>query len=96
MVFFGTPHKGSDLAFWDTVATSLVRASTLGYATNVKLSKDLKIEAETLKRISESFIHRGANFGIRSFYETQFMTGLNCLVSSTGAVGLNSGQCFAI
>lgn len=82
VVFFGTPHRGSDIAFWDSVAVSLVRASTLGYVTNPKLSRDLKIEAETLKHISESFVHRGANFGIRSFYETQFMTGLNCLVST--------------
>lgn len=82
VVFFGTPHRGSDLAFWDSVAVSLVRASTLGYFTNAKLSRDLKIEAETLKHISESFVHRGAKLGIRSFYETQFMTGLNCLVSA--------------
>lgn len=82
MVFFGTPHRGSDLAFWDLTAVSLVQASTLGYVANAKLSKELKIDSKTLKRISELFAHRGAKFGIRSFYETQCMPGLNCLVSS--------------
>lgn len=86
VVFFGTPHRGSDLASWDLMAVSLLQASTLGYIANSKLSKDLKIKSRTLKRISESFAHRGAKFGIRSFYETQSMPGLNCLVSSGNSI----------
>ena len=78
--FFGTPHHGSDLAFWDHAGTLLVRAATLGYSTNVQLSKDLKIDSEMLRRISESFAYRGAKMKFRSFYETELMKGLNCRV----------------
>jgi len=81
VAFFGTPHHGSDLAFWDHVGTMLIRAATLGYSTNVQLSKDLKIDSEMLRRITESFAYRGAKLKIRSFYETEFMKGLNSLVS---------------
>ncbi|OTA04435.1 hypothetical protein A9Z42_0050300 [Trichoderma parareesei] len=80
VIFLGTPHKGSDLAYWDSIGTQIVRAATLGLTTNTKLSKDLKVDSEMLKRISDSFACRGATFKIRSFYETEFMTGLNCCV----------------
>ena len=80
-MFFATPHRGSDLAFWDRIGTALTRFGTLGYLTNTKLSKDLKINSEMLKRISDSFAARSGKFKIRSFYETTLMTGLNCLVS---------------
>jgi len=81
VVFFATPHRGSDLAFWDRIGTSLVRVGTFGYLTNTKLSKDLKVNSEMLRRISDSFAYRGGTFKIRSFYETQPMVGLNCRVS---------------
>lgn len=80
IIFLGTPHRGSDLAYWDSIGTRIVRAATLGLTTNTKLSKDLKVDSEMLKRISDSFAHRGAAFRIRSFYETEFLPGLNCCV----------------
>ncbi|ETS79015.1 hypothetical protein PFICI_08868 [Pestalotiopsis fici W106-1] len=80
VVFFGTPHRGSDLAFWDHIGTRLVRVGTLGYLTNDTLSKDLKINAYMLKNISDSFVYRGAGLKIRSFYETLRMKGLNSRV----------------
>lgn len=51
------------------------------WATNSKIVKDLKVDSEMLKHISDSFAYRGAAFKIRSFYETEFMSGLNCCVS---------------
>ncbi|KAE8446972.1 hypothetical protein EG329_011454 [Mollisiaceae sp. DMI_Dod_QoI] len=80
VAFFGTPHRGSDLAFWDYIGATLVRSVTLGYSTNKTLSKELKIDSEMLKRVSESFAYRGAKMKIRSFYETESMKGLNCRV----------------
>ncbi|PKK49215.1 hypothetical protein CI102_4806 [Trichoderma harzianum] len=80
VVFLATPHRGSDLAYWDSIGTQIVRAATLGMATNSKIVKDLKVDSEMLKRISDSFAYRGAAFKIRSFYETEFMSGLNCCV----------------
>lgn len=81
MVFFATPHRGSDLAFWDSIGTRLAKAATLGFTTNTRLSKGLKVDSEMLKRISDSFAYRGGGFKIRSFYETELMPGLNCRVS---------------
>lgn len=83
VVFFATPHKGSDLASWDRIGTRVAQAASLNYATNAKLSKDLKVNSDILKSISESFAYRGDHFRIRSFYETKFMRGLNCLVRFT-------------
>ncbi|KAH7322547.1 hypothetical protein B0I35DRAFT_425961 [Stachybotrys elegans] len=80
VVFFATPHRGSDLATWDRIGTVLHKAGSLGYMTNTNLSKDLKVNAEFLKRVSESFVSRAGNFKIRSFYETEFMHGLACRV----------------
>ena len=62
-----------------------MRAATLGYSTNVQLSKDLNINSEMLRRISESFAYRGAKMKIRSFYETELMNGLNCRVGKEAA-----------
>ena len=85
VIFFATPHRGSDLAFWDHIAARVAQAATLGFSFNTKLSKDLKVNSEMLKRISESFTYRGWNFKIRSFYETELMQSLNCRVRpSTG------------
>ncbi|KAK4155684.1 hypothetical protein C8A00DRAFT_41698 [Chaetomidium leptoderma] len=77
VAFFGTPHRGSDLAFWDRIGTSLSHIGTLGYLGNSKMSKSLKVNAKMLKDITDSFAHRGGKFGIRTFYETERMTGLN-------------------
>lgn len=81
VVFFGTPHRGSSLAAWDEIGTLIVKASTLGYATNSKLSSSLKVDSKFLRRISESFAARGEDFEVRSFYENLRMKGLNCKVS---------------
>ncbi|CVL12428.1 uncharacterized protein FPRN_03634 [Fusarium proliferatum] len=80
VLFFATPHRGSDLAFWDDIGTTLVRMSTLGHSTNTKLSRDLRVNGILLKSISDSFVHRGGRFKIRSFYETQQMQNLHCEV----------------
>ncbi|KAK1484968.1 ankyrin repeat protein [Colletotrichum abscissum] len=70
VVFFGTPHRGSSLAAWDEIGTLIVKASTLGYATNSKLSSSLKVDSKFLRRTSESFAARGEDFEVRSFYES--------------------------
>lgn len=80
VMFFATPHRGSDLASWDHLGTTVVRAAMLGFSTNTKLSKDLKLDSDTAKRISDSFAGRAWNFKIRSFYETELIPGLNCRV----------------
>lgn len=80
VVFFGTPHRGSSLATWDEIGTRIAKATTLGYATNSKLSSNPKVDSKFLKSVSESFAARGEEFEVRSFYETERMKGLNCKV----------------
>ncbi|KAK1509212.1 ankyrin repeat protein [Colletotrichum costaricense] len=89
VVFFGTPHRGSSLAAWDEIGTLIVKASTLGYTTNSKLSSSLKVDSKFLRRISESFAARGDNFEVRSFYENLRMKGLNCKVVEKESAILN-------
>ncbi|KAK1487859.1 ankyrin repeat protein [Colletotrichum cuscutae] len=89
VVFFGTPHRGSSLATWDEIGTRIVKATTLGYATNRKLSSNLKVDSMFLKSISESFAARGEEFEVRSFYETERMKGLNCKVVEKESATLN-------
>ncbi|EXF85060.1 ankyrin repeat protein [Colletotrichum fioriniae PJ7] len=89
VVFFGTPHRGSSLAAWDEIGTLIVKASTLGYATNSKLSSSLKVDSKFLRRISESFAARGEDFEVRSFYENLRMKGLNCKVVEKESAILN-------
>ncbi|KAL6863992.1 Alpha/Beta hydrolase protein [Trichoderma novae-zelandiae] len=86
VVFMATPHRGSDLGYWDRIGPRFVRAACLGLNTNTKLIKDLKANSEMLKRLSESFVYRGATFKIRSFYETERMPGhRRCVVTRESA-----------
>ncbi|KAK1707429.1 hypothetical protein BDP67DRAFT_569049 [Colletotrichum lupini] len=89
VVFFGTPHRGSSLAAWDEIGTLIVKASTLEYATNSKLSSSLKVDSKFLRRTSESFAARGEDFEVRSFYESVRMKGLNCKVVEKESAILN-------
>ncbi|KAK1637464.1 hypothetical protein BDP81DRAFT_317718 [Colletotrichum phormii] len=89
VVFLGTPHRGSSLATWDEIGTLVVKASTLGYSSNSKLSSSLKVDSKFLRRITESFAARGEDFEVRSFYETKRMKGLNCQVVEKESAKLN-------
>ncbi|KXH30114.1 ankyrin repeat protein [Colletotrichum simmondsii] len=89
VVFFATPHRGSSLATWDEIGTRIAKATTLGYATNSKLSSNLKVDSKFLKSVSESFAARGEEFEVRSFYETERMKGLNCKVVEKESATLN-------
>ncbi|KAG7059460.1 ankyrin repeat protein, partial [Colletotrichum scovillei] len=89
VVFFGTPHRGSSLATWDEIGTRIAKATTLGYATNSKLSSNPKVDSKFLKSVSESFAARGEEFEVRSFYETERMKGLNCKVVEKESATLN-------
>jgi hypothetical protein len=77
VAFFGTPHQGSGVAKWANIFANIIATTTLGITTNTKLTKDLKEKSEVLSRISMSFIERGTNLDIFSFYETQKFPGMN-------------------
>lgn len=74
VIFFGTPHRGSSLAKWNSIGANIVRAVSLNISTNV-LSKDLELRSDLLSDIAASWVHRGDNLEIVSFYETLFTYG---------------------
>jgi hypothetical protein len=82
VMFFGTPHRGSDLASWGTTFSNIIRFGTLGTTTNSKLSKDLESNSRILASITKSFVERGKGLEIYNFYETDMMKKLNCRVSA--------------
>ena len=71
LVFFGVPHRGSDVAYWGAFAANLLKIMQLGFGTNTRSVKDLERNSATFANISQQFIERGANLPIRTFYETE-------------------------
>jgi hypothetical protein len=79
--FFGTPHRGTNLAQWATLLENILKASSLGTSTNARLGKELQSRSEILSKISKSFVERGKSLAIFTFYETEVMPYMNCKVS---------------
>ena len=71
VIFFGVPHRGSDVAYWGTFAANLLETIQLGFGTNSNFVKDLQRNSETLANISEQFFPLGDKLKIRTFYETE-------------------------
>ena len=75
VMFMGTPHRGSDVAFWSKFFRSFANTLTLG---NIRTSllKDLEPKSETLSAISSAFVERGKRLQkIFSFYEQRGIGG---------------------
>lgn len=81
VIFLGTPHRGSDLASWGSMLSSVLKMGTLGTSTNSQLLKDLETNSRDLDRISKSFIARSKGLKIYSFYETEKLDMMKNLVS---------------
>jgi hypothetical protein len=81
VAFFGTPHRGADLARWGSIFANMLKAASFGSSTNTNLSRDLESCSERLRQISRSFVERGKELAILSFYETDKLDFLNCRVS---------------
>ena len=75
LVFFGVPHRGSDLAYWSTFAARLLNTVQLGFGTNTSFVEALKRNSKTFADISQSFIERAEHLKIRTFYETEKLYG---------------------
>lgn len=73
IVFFGVPHRGSDLAYWASFATRLVEYGVLGFRGNHSYVSALQKNSQPFKDISSQFIERAAPLNIRTFYETERM-----------------------
>lgn len=75
-VFFGTPHRGSDLAYWATFAATLANVVQLGRNTNTTYVKGLKENSKEFAHIAQQWIERGSKLQIRTFYETERYNGM--------------------
>ena len=71
IAFLGTPHRGSDSAWWGTVVANIVRGLSIGTSTNSRLVSNLKKDSSALGSISTQFVHRTKGIRIYTFYETQ-------------------------
>jgi hypothetical protein len=74
-VFFGVPHRGTDLAYWAAFASRIIRTMQLGFGTNPSFVTDLEKNSRTFADISRQFIERGDKLKIGTFYETEKLYG---------------------
>ena len=82
VLFFGTPHRGSSLASWGTMLSSILKTASFGTSTNTQLPKDLETTSRDLDRITQCFKNKSSDLAIYSFYETEKMDFMKNVVSS--------------
>lgn len=75
VIFFGTPHRGSDLAWWADFTANLLRALELGRGTNTNYIEALKRNSKEFSLISQQWVERSQNIEIRTYYETERLLG---------------------
>ncbi|KAI9155676.1 Ankyrin-3 [Paramyrothecium foliicola] len=77
-VFLGTPHRGSDVAFWGDM---LARVASVAFLRPVRgLIKDLRNNSGLLMDVSEDFRSIANEYKIVSFYEADKVPRLNSVV----------------
>lgn len=79
IIFLGTPHRGSALANWGTIASNLARLALQD--THKKIIETLKVDNEVLDSIHEQFVNIVLDHGIKihSFQEARGMSGIKGL-----------------
>jgi hypothetical protein len=85
----GTPHRGSDIAYWAGFAAHALRVAQLGTGTNDSLLRALERKSKTLLDISQQFVDRGTTLQIRTFYEREMLSFMNCLVGGASCSSLH-------
>ncbi|KAK0707113.1 Alpha/Beta hydrolase protein, partial [Lasiosphaeria miniovina] len=77
VVFMGTPHAGSGVAFWASLAGTLLSTASLGTSTNKDLLKLLCSDSAFLDNLSRKFAAENPQLPILSFYELEKFPFLN-------------------
>jgi hypothetical protein len=67
-MFFGTPHRGSNIAYWASIVVSIGRVAFPMRFKGTYL-RALKENSELLREISENFLSIAPRFRIISFFE---------------------------
>jgi ankyrin repeat protein len=89
-MFLGTPHRGSDVAFWGNLLAKLADVFTLG-SIRTELTEDLKRKSHMLGTICSQFVERSESLHrIFSIYERQRTKGASGLVveEDSAVIGL--------
>jgi hypothetical protein len=79
VMFMGTPHRGSDMAFWTSIFSSLADILTLG-SIRTELLQDLQPKSACLGNICSQFVERAQSLRIFTVYERLKIKGLPGLV----------------
>lgn len=82
IVFFGTPHRGSDKANYGKTLANV--AAGVMHKPKSKLISALQSNSETLMRLTSEFKFEAPNMEIMTFYETKPMGIFSSLVSTRG------------
>ncbi|KAE8452345.1 hypothetical protein EG329_001045 [Mollisiaceae sp. DMI_Dod_QoI] len=80
VVFMGTPHGGSDVAFWASYAGKLLNIVTFGTRTNKDLLLLLRKDSTFLGSLSQKFKAQCDSLQVLTFYETEKFPLLNCRI----------------
>ncbi|PVH98023.1 hypothetical protein DM02DRAFT_616112, partial [Periconia macrospinosa] len=88
VIFFGTPHRGSDAAYWASYAARVLKTIQLGRGTNDKFVSDLRRNSKAFAEISEQWVERAAPLRIRTFYETELLYGEHVVDKDSARLGL--------
>jgi serine/threonine-protein phosphatase 2B catalytic subunit len=88
--FFGTPHKGSDVAYWGTYAAQLVKAIQFSYGTNTNFVMALQRNSATFAEITKQFTLLATDIRIRTFYETEKLAGQLIVDRESAVLGLDN------
>jgi hypothetical protein len=76
----GTPHGGSDIAFWMSYAANVTHAVSYGTRQNKNLVKVLRKDSTFLGTLSRKFVEQNEALNIITFYETKKLPTLDGLV----------------
>lgn len=82
VVFLGTPHRGSDIAYWSGLLTKVANIAVLGRLRQ-DLLDNLRPKSAELGTICAQFVERGIGLQIFSLYERLTMPVINALVSKS-------------
>ena len=80
IMFFGTPHHGSDIAFWGKVLGKLANVPLMN-SIKINLLDDLQVKSRTLGEICSQFVERGKELQIFTYFERVKTMAINDLVS---------------
>jgi hypothetical protein len=70
-LFFGTPHKGSDLAGYLSIVERLAAWAQLKHSSSTNLTDELRLFSNSVLDINQSFKGPSANLEIVDFFETK-------------------------